>query len=258
MEDTAKQAIGKITSGLLPDTLVLKAIDFVYMQLSAWRDDPSRPNEQTENKLNLQLCKFLNSRARNDFPMVSFQHEEYQSGQACVDISASPTETVIIGATPYRTYTIYDPIAVFEGKRLPAPSPDREKEYVTGGLKHKTGGIQRFKLGFHGANHDIAAMIGYIQERSAREWYNEINKWIVELSTGIMADVCVWDKSELLERLEEDSSVGIANCRSTHDRSGSGQSNKILIRHLWITMHRNSSQNKSITNNVCPTSIAGN
>jgi len=237
MWDAEKPAIGKITLGLTPGTLALKTIDFVYTRLPAWRNHTVRPVVQSEDRLNLQLCKFLEIQARNDFPMVSFQREEYQSGQARIDISASPTETVIIEATPYRTYTIYEPIVVFEGKRLPAPSRDREKEYVTGGIKHKSGGIQRFKLGLHGAAHDIAAMIGYIQERSSREWYEEINKWIVELSGSTIADVCVWDKSEVLEKLEEDSLMGIANCQSSHNRTGSAKSNKILLRHLWIKMY---------------------
>lgn len=233
MEDLGKQAIGKITAGLVPDTLALKIIDFVYTQLPAWRDDPDRIHGPSENKLNLQLSKFLDSHARNDFPMVFFQHEEYQSGRTSVDISASPNEAVSVGA---KTYTIYDPIVVFEGKRLPAPSRGREKEYVTGGIE-KSGGIQRFKLGLHGPNYEIAAMVGYLQEGSACDWHDKINKWITELSNGTIADVCVWNVSEMLETLEEDSSKGIANCRSTHNRSSSAQS-KILIRHLWITMHK--------------------
>lgn len=231
MRNTGK---GKITSGLAPGTLALKTIGFVRDQLPFWRDDSSRPDEQSENKLNLQLCKFLNAKARNDFPMVHFEHEEYQSDRRSVDVSASPVTEATIGAS---LFTIYDPITVFECKRLPAPSPDREKEYVTGGIEHKTGGIQRFKLGLHGANHDIAAMVGYIQERSAREWYEEINKWIIELSSGALADVCVWNMSEMLDQLQEDSLKGIANCRSTHNRKGSKLSNEIVIRHLWIKMH---------------------
>lgn len=234
MDNIEKQTVGRIGSGIPVDTLALKTINFVQEQLPSWRDDPSRPDEQSENKLNLHLCKFLNTNARNDFPMVQFEHEEYQSDRRSVDISASPVTKTTIEAT---LYTIYDPVTVFECKRLPAPSSTREKEYVTGGMKNKTGGIQRFKLGLHGADHNIAAMIGYIQERSACEWYSEINKWIVELSSGTIEDVCVWNISEMLEKLEVASSKGIANCRSTHNRSGSAQSNRILICHLWITMH---------------------
>jgi len=234
MVNTRKQATGKITSGLAPGTLALKTIDFVQEQLPSWRDDTSRPNEKSEKKLNLQLCKFLDAKARNDFPMIRFDHEEYQSGRRSVDISSSRVAKITIGAI---LYTIYDTVIVFECKRLPAPRRDREKEYVTGGAKRKKGGIQRFKLGLHGASHDIAAMIGYIQKRSAREWHNEINKWIVELSSGTIADVCVWDKSEILGILEEDYVMGIANCRSTHNRIGSVRSSRISIHHLWITMN---------------------
>ena len=225
---------GKITSGLAPGTLALKTIDFVWDQLPFWRDDLSRPDEQSENRLNLQLCKFLNAKARNDFPMVHFEHEEYQLDRSSVDVSASPVTEATIGAS---LYTIYDPVIVFECKRLPAPSSDREKEYVTGGIKRRNGGIQRFKLGLHGANHDTAAMIGYIQERSVREWYKKINKWIMGLSIGTIADVCVWDKREMLKKFKEDSSTGIANCRSAHDRIVSTQSGRISIHHLWVTMY---------------------
>ncbi|MDY6893747.1 MAG: hypothetical protein SVO26_08570 [Chloroflexota bacterium] len=234
MASTEKPAIGKITSGVNPNSLVLRTIDFVYTQLPAWRDDPNRPAEQSEKKLNSQLCKFLDSEARNNFPMVRFNHEEAQTGRSSVDISASPVADTIEA----RTYSIYDPITVFECKRLPAPARAREKEYVTGGKKRKKGGIQRFKLGLHGTNHNIAAMIGYLQGRSPSDWYDEINKWIIELSSGTIADVCSWNISETIEEFEEHSPKGIARGRSTHSRRGSTQSDEIMLCHLWITMHR--------------------
>ncbi len=234
MDDVKEEVVGQITSGLSPDTFALKTIDFVYMQLPAWRDHPDRPNEQSENKLNLQLCQFLDSNARNIFPMVRFDHEVYQTGRSSVDISASPKERTTIGA---KTYTIYDLIVVLECKRLPAPSLDREKEYVTGGIEHKSGGIQRFKLGIHGADHDIAAIVGYLQEGTASDWHGKINKWITELSNGTIKDVCVWNMSEMLGSLEEDPSKGIATCESTHSRNAGAQSDNISIRHLWVSMH---------------------
>lgn len=233
MGNKGEQITGKITSGLAPGTLISKTIDFVQEQLPFWRDDPNRPDEQSENKLNLYLCKFLDVKARNEFPSIRFDHEEYQVGLRATDISASPITEITIGAI---LYTIYDPVIVFECKRLPAPTPDREKEYVTGGIKNTSGGIQRFKLGLHGAEHDIAVMIGYLQKGSANCWRDKINKWIIELSTGTLKDVCAWDKSEMLEKLEVDSSKGVANCRSTHSRTGGVKSDKILICHLWIKM----------------------
>lgn len=228
------QIIGQITSGLDQSALVLKTIHFVRNQLPAWRDDPDRPNEQSENKLNLQLCKFLDSCAKNDFPMVRFDHEEYQTDRRSVDLAASPVESTIIGA---KLHTIYDPILVIECKRLPAPSHDREKEYVTGGKELISGGIQRFKLGLHGGALDIAAMIGYVQKHSAREWHYDINKWISELASGSIKDVCVWNSSEMLELLEECESKGLASYRSVHNRTCRKVSSKIEIHHLWIAMN---------------------
>jgi len=230
-----EQAIGKITSGLVPDTLALKTIDFVHAQLPAWRDDLSRPDEESEKRLNLQLCKFLDSHARNDFPMVQFIHEEYQPNRRSTDISASPVEQTTIGA---KLYTIYDTITVFECKRLPTPSNKRQKEYVTGGVEDKSGGIQRFKLGLHGVDHDIVAMIGYLQKCSVSYWHKEINKWIAELCSGIIPDTCDWNLNEILDLLEEDTSNGTAKCRSVHSRTSDNQSNRITIYHLWIKMYK--------------------
>jgi len=227
-----EQGIGKITSGIKFRTFQLKIIDFVYQQLPTWRDDPDRPDEQSEDKLNLQLCKFLDSHARNDFPMIRFDHEEYQTDQRRVDMSASPAKHIFLGAKPY---TIYDPVLVLEGKRLPAPSSNREKEYVTGSTPEKiSGGIQRFKLGLHGAKLNLAAIIGYVQDNSARHWHKKINMWISELVSNPIGDGCMWTVNESLKPLEEYKTKGIANCRSAHRRTFG---DKIELHHLWVTMN---------------------
>ena len=226
-------SFGKITSGLAAqDNLVLKTIAFVRNSLPDWRDDPNRPREQSEKKLNLQLVKFLGSQARDDFPMICFNHEEYQWGQRSVDISASPIEQVVINAT---TYTIYNPLLVLECKRLPAPSKACVIEYVTG-LDQKTGGIQRFKLGLHGSNLDIVVLIGYLQKDSATHWHKKINSWVSQLCSGIIKDVCNWNADEFLESFKEDPSKSISSCRSIHSRIESN-STKVEIHHLWIRMN---------------------
>lgn len=230
---TEKQSFGKITSGLEKDTVALKTIEFVRRHLPDWRDDPDRPHEDAEERLNLQLCKFLDSRARNDFSMVRFGTEEPQTGRRRADLSASPVETTFIGARPH---TIYDPIMVFECKRLPAPSRNREKEYVTGG-KERTGGIQRFKLGLHGADLDLAAMIGYLQERSPRGWHSDINRWITELGGRASGDDCAWSDDDKLGALSEDKAQGLASCESVHERTGSKYGGHISIYHLWVVMN---------------------
>lgn len=243
--DVENQPIGRISSGIENDTITVKTVAFIQRQLPAWRDDPDRIQEQAENRLNLQLCKFLDSRARSEFPMVRFDHEEYQGGRRSVDLSASPVEPTMIDA---RLHTIYDPILVIEGKRLPATSSNREKEYVTGGKEQTSGGIQRFKLGLHGAKHETAAMVGYVQGHSLRHWHKQINTWISELARGITQDSCAWNENEKLGLLEEDSRKNIASARSVHSRSGRMSSDKIIIHHLWIVMNTMSTSNS--TNNL--------
>jgi hypothetical protein len=228
-----KKFPGAIVSGIDHDTLDLKTIDFVYEKLPEWRDDPSRPDEQWEDKLNLQLCKFLDSRAREEFPMVRFDHEEYQTDRRRVDLSASPARPMIIKAEPH---SIYKPFLVLEGKRLPAPSRDREKEYVTGGAEKSTGGMQRFKLGLHGAEMDLAAIIGYVQESSFHGWHMSVNKWILELSDGSESDKCVWNADEILEPVRENASKSVTDYRSVHTRTRCESGHKITLRHLWVLM----------------------
>jgi hypothetical protein len=168
---------GQISKGPT-DALVERTLEFVRSELPVWRDDPDRPTEDAEERLNAQLCKYLNVTARSRFPMVHFSHEEKQTGTRRVDMSALPVGALIIGET---YHTIYEPFLVFEAKRLPAPSYDREKEYVIGGAT-KLGGIQRFKLSLHGARQNTAAIIGYIQKDTLEDWHSRINKWICDLA----------------------------------------------------------------------------
>jgi len=213
-----KQYTGKITSGIKFRTFQLTIITFILQQLPSWRDDSDRPNEQSEYKLNLQLCKFLDAHARNDFPMIRFDHEEYQTGRRRVDMSASPAKSIFFEA---KLYTIYDPVLVLEGKRLPAPSSSREKEYVTGPTPGKmSGGIQRFKLGLHGAKLNLVA-----------------NGWISELVSNPIGDGCVWTADETLKAFERDASRGIYSYRSIHSRTGDLVNNEIELHHLWVTMN---------------------
>jgi len=225
-----KEYAGRITSGINARTFQLAIISFVQQQLPFWRDDPDRPTDQLEHKLNSQLYKFLDHQARINFSMVRFGHEEPQHANRDVDISVLPDKSMIIEA---QAYTIYDPVLVIECKRLSAPSP---KEYVTGMKCDKiSGGIQRFKLGLHGAKHNLAAMIGYIQD-SSHDWYSTINKWISELVENPIGDDNTWENNEKLKIIEEDKTIGIAKYQSIHNRTGDVVNNEIEIHHLWITM----------------------
>jgi hypothetical protein len=202
-------------------------------ELPNWRDTPNRPVEESEERLNAQLCKHLEVTARHSLRMVFFHHEEKQTGTRRVDFSASPTEKGFVGTM---FHTIYDPFLVLEGKRLPPPkNGGREREYVTGG-DAKSGGIQRFKLGLHGAKHEIAVMIGYVQADTPAEWNARINSWIRELEDTVQSDGTKWSSTDRLSGFAENNGKRVATSLSKHLRSGDVFSPNISIHHLWLRM----------------------
>jgi hypothetical protein len=222
---------GEISEGPT-DALIERTLEFVHTELAGWRDDPDRAPEEAEERLNAQLCKYLNVAASHRFPMVLFSHEEKQTATRRVDMSAIPISGGFIGQT---YHTIYDPFLVFEGKRLPAPSHSREREYVTGGTK-KSGGIQRFKLALHGAQQKTAAIIGYVQTGNLESWHSLINHWIRELASDTTAVDEKWFVDEQLADLAADHALHIASASSLHRRNELAISPEIRIRHLWVVM----------------------
>lgn len=108
-----------------------------------------------------------------------------------------------------------------EAKRLPAPSKNREKEYVIG--KKKNGGIERFKLEEHGKGLIECGMVGYIEKDSFDYWFKSINSWISELSGRNN-----WAESEQLQNLEKDNSY--AKSYSVVHRIN----DHLSLFHLWI------------------------
>ena len=224
---------GRLSGG--PETtLTERTVEFVRGELPGWRDDPHRPAEESEERLNGQLCKFLNVAAAYRFPMVHFHHEEKQTAGRRVDISANPLSARFVGET---FHTIYHPFIVFEGKRLPAPSKDREREYLTGG-EAKSGGIQRFRLGLHGAEQRQVAIIGYVQRGTTRECFGRINRWVAEIQEALALDGLAWCEKDVLTEFRESVKERTAFCRSKHRRSGAVVSDEVLISHLWIQMDR--------------------
>lgn len=221
---------GRITSGLAPGTTVRKTLQFVKSRLPRWRDMPDRPLVSGEEELNGQLCKYLNAAARREnFSMAYFHHEERQTGQRRVDLSALPPDPAVIEG---RSYSVLDPFLVLEGKRLPAPKQDREREYVTGGDK-KSGGIQRFKLGLHGALLRHAGMIGYVERDSFDHWFTSINAWITDLAESTSE----WSQEDCLSELTSDTANRMASCVSVHDRV-EAITGKIHLSHLWVNIQR--------------------
>jgi hypothetical protein len=227
----ASLTIGRISEGPTT-TLVESTLQFVAEELGPWSDDPDRPAEESEERLNAQLCKYLNVAASARFPMVLFSHEEKQTKTRRIDFAANPSAAIFVGKT-YRT--IYDPFVVFEGKRLPTPSSAREREYVSGGTEY-SGGIQRFKRGLHGAMVEDAAMVGYVQDGRFDTWLMRINGWVSEEASQPSAPDETWSPTECLAFLPNEPQPKVARATSRHSRTNSNASLEIQLRHLWVEM----------------------
>lgn len=219
---------GRITHGPKQGSVIDKTLEFVYLQLPIWRDKPHREAHESEEALNAQLCKHLNAAARREnFSMAHFHHEERQGDRRRVDLSAQPVDETIIAGKAYQDD---QPFLVFECKRLPADRKSREREYVTG--DNSNGGIQRFKLGLHGATLARAAMIAYVQKSTCSEWVAKINDWIKELSESSKTS---WSEAERLEVSVFCLAKRLLRSVSNHSRVSSSSSH-IELTHLWVEM----------------------
>lgn len=212
-----------------PGTFLQVVIEFVAQNLPGWRDDPDRPEARSERELTAQLSSYLNAAARNGLDVVQFQTEVPDSvhhGRS-IDLTAQPSGQPLYVAG--RRYTKFQVLLPIECKRLPTPAEARRdpREYVTAG-EHAQGGIQRFKLGFHGAAHAVAVVIAYIQADDAETWVRRINEWIAELARV--------DSSWVEELLTTDETTGaVYRARSRHHRSTPGVA--IELQHLWIEIN---------------------
>lgn len=224
---------GTITSGVDSNALLTATVAFIERELPKWRDDPERPAEEVEERLNSQLCKRLSVVSREECPLVHFSHEEPQGKKRSVDMAVAPRTKCIIGGS---WHTLYDPFLVIEGKRLPAPPPrSRRREYVSGGTKI-TGGIQRFKLSVHGNEVTAGAIVGYIQSDAPHAWLERINSWIGEFAEQPGSDGCNWSADDRLFEFREDVHNRVAVAMSKHRRKESTHGDMIALRHLWVVM----------------------
>ncbi|GAB6391476.1 MAG: hypothetical protein MdMp014T_0849 [Treponematales bacterium] len=206
---------------------------FVYQQLRCWREYQYRTKSAAEFDLASDLVKYLINTARSNEEGFEFNHEERQTGNRTVDIAAYP----------YGENVNYNKIiTVFECKLLPTPDDkDRDKrEYVfvsqikiNGKKKYKgNGGIQRFKLELHGAEHDIVSMVGFVQSGTIQESEEAVNKCIAELSVS-SDDNLSWNVTESIRVYETDNKNTVYHGISTHPRK---TLRPITIHHLWVKM----------------------
>jgi len=237
LADTKGQvSVGRLEPELqLPATAKFAIIDFISHELSSWRDHPERPNVQAEDRLTEHLCDYLNTAAYNSNSLnhVQFRTEtgDEQNANRTIDLAAKPLGATLI--IEGRRSTTFDTILPIECKRLPTPQgSDRDhREYVFSS-KRSTGGIQRFKEGNHAAGHNLAAMIGYLQEGTSEFWTDRITEWINELTASSQPG---WSTLDLPQVEGHDATRNVTVLRSTHRRRE--PLNDIALRHLWVKMN---------------------
>lgn len=112
-----------------------------------------------------------------------------------------------------------------ESKRLPLPSKNREKEYVTGNLNK--GGIERYKTEKHGRGLRECGLLGFIEKENPKYWILTINNWIEDLAK----DNKEWKIDEILSEIE--SNIDYSILKSIVHR----KSDDLNLIHLWIKIN---------------------
>lgn len=225
---------GSLGAGTLTPGLSLRRlVEFVADQLPRWRGHPERPPADSEVHLNAQLCSYLNGAARRSaLDAIQFCAEtpdEAHRGRR-LDLAVRPCGATL--RVEGRRYTEFETLLPIECKRLPTPHGDGrrdEREYVVGVEPSTAGGIQRFKLGAHGATHPLAVLIGYIQAGTPDHWRATINRWLAEL-----ADADALWQGERLDPVA-DPTGEVARYVSVHRRDASSSAT-IELQHLWIVL----------------------
>lgn len=212
----------------------LELTGFIVTELPRWRDHPDRPKKDNETSLTEYLCDYLNGIANDStaWSHVQFRTETGDEGRGGrkIDLTVKPRGCALI--IEGRRHSQFDSLFPIECKRLPTPEgtgrDEREYVFTKNGT---TGGVQRFKFGYHGSTHTFVAMIAYVQEQNCAYWLKEINGWIESLAAESDSE---WTKEDLLRSLSDDSASGISVLQSNHIRP-SGLS-PCGVRHLWVKM----------------------
>ncbi|MGB2809500.1 MAG: hypothetical protein WBC22_17290 [Sedimentisphaerales bacterium] len=124
---------------------------------------------------------------------------------------------ILIFASPYKAFS--EPLFFIEAKRLP---PTSSRDYVNSG-------IGRFKNKEHGKNHDIAAMLGYVQKEDFNYWYGKVNSWIDDLIAN-PNDFIGWSEQDKITIIQVSE---FGEYKSTHSRK---KINTITLYHFWINL----------------------
>lgn len=228
------RSTGRLDDGLrLQSTWRYSLLSFIAEALPAWRDDSDRPAASSETVLTAQLCAMLNSLTRRsggwDYLQFRMEEPDEATPGRAIDLVAAPSGEVIW--IEGRRFSQYQTLLPLECKRLPTPvgRTRDEREYLHS--RHGSrGGVQRFKAGHHGAAHDHAALIAYIQSGDADVWRLQLQAWIDALASNEEG----WTAADQIALDDDDAARGLTRLSSSHSRTdGLGP---IRLSHIWVRM----------------------
>lgn len=206
-------------------TIKEKLIFFLEETLYKFQEHFKGKVNESEENLNEQLGKTLSYFSKSQ--AFIFQPETKQKQPKGID------RRVDIGV--FRHFSDPNPFFTIEAKRLTTSIPkNREREYVLGDDSTKlSGGIERFKHNLHGVNLDHSAIIGYVQNKDGKHWFNAINIWIQELIDRQIQSPLKWISNDLLNN-----TCGFKDLRIVKSISESEKTNqtKINLNHYFINL----------------------
>ncbi len=182
--DTSQSPIGKLIEFL--DTYLPKFPPLYKQKISMTKIE-------SEDDISQEIWEYLQSLAHSkEIFMFQFQRKHRKSTRS--------SDLGVLIVKPFNPEPSKEFFRI-EAKRLPTPGTDkdgnsREKEYV----QSDSGGIQRYKKGFHAPDLSQSAIIGYIQKENCSHWHSKINEWIKEL---ISNNTDAWNSSDLLKEVSD-------------------------------------------------------
>jgi hypothetical protein len=187
-----------------------KILSFLRYCLPEWAKicgDNSVFSTMNEDSISGEIADFLNDQLRNSSGYL-FRFE------------AKKGPDFLVFASPYQMLS--EELFVIEAKRLP---PTNSQDYVKIG-------IGRFKNEEHGQNHNIAAMLGYIQKNDFNHWFDQVNSWITTL-ISLKNETPEWTPKDKICVIQISD---IGEYKSEHSRI---TKNPITIHHFWLNLCSN-------------------
>lgn len=178
----------------LPEVIQQLTVDSNIDLIAICEDDVSR-----------EIQRALNDKLRGSSSDYTFTFE------------ARKGPDLLIYASPYQAFS--KELFVIEAKRLRAKS---RRDYVATG-------IGRFKEEVHGKQHDVAAMLGYVQEEDFNHWYGKVNGWINDLIPNADKEL-KWENQDKLKKVKV---TDIGEYSSRHSRISK---DPITLYHFWINL----------------------